>query len=504
MKLAARIGVVSLELDAARLAIVKTGGKLPVVLEAHAVPIPETAEDAWFDVAVGAVRSLAGAVRAKPSIYVLAVGSRDSVARALTIPFRGKRRVAAAVKFELEPYLAVPVDLLTVDHLFVREVENESEVLAVGMRTQELAERVAVLTAAGITVEGIGLDAAGLTALWTVQDKPTPGLHALLFVRETDALLVVTFLKTPAFFRTLPIGFELVRDDPGRTAREIQNTVRAFMAKWRGSDELVDITIFGPELPEASREALDGALSMPVRFADPLCGVKGREKFEIVETGVSPVDHAALVGAAMSASGGGPDLNFARGALAAPAGARILARHAALSVVLLAMILTGFLFYTVVTYRQRMAEIDGIGKEIWNTYAELFPTSPTVQNGRHPSDVSGDLTLQTMMDEAQRVSGGRGGMSLDVLTRPTLLALLAEISTALPGDQVTITDIKVRASRDRSQEVVIQGDVSAMAVGAVNALFEKLRTSELLKVTIDTPMTTIKDEQASFTIVAQT
>src|SRR5690606_9664090 len=155
-----------------------------------------------------------------PQLYVLCVSCQHSIVRALTIPFKGSRKVAAAVAFELEPYLAVPIEDLVVDHTVIREVEGETEVLAVGVRGDLLHEQVDLLQEAGITVEGITLDVAGLTTLWMTGRKSVSGLHAVLHIRESGGILTVVFNRSIAFYRPLTVPVNRMREDPQAVARE--------------------------------------------------------------------------------------------------------------------------------------------------------------------------------------------------------------------------------------------------------------------------------------------
>jgi hypothetical protein len=491
------------EEDVIRMAVIYTGGKKPAVVEAHTEPF-SAETDEQFESAVGAVHSLSKAMKAKPAAHVLMADSRQSVARLLAVPFRGKRRVAAAVTFELEPHLAVPVDELTVDHIFVREVDDESEVLALGLRTQELAEQVAILNAAGVSVDGIGLDVAGLTALLNQQRGKSPGLHAALHVSDQDALFTITQSKTLAYFRVMSCNAETIENDPNQAAREIQNTLRAFLATWRGATEVTDLTITGVNPSSEVRQQFESAIATPVTYTNLLDGIRDGNRLSS-DASAQPFTAVAMTGAAMAAAGDGPEINFAQGELAGGSAIRRFTSQLVISGVLLAVLLCGFLLYSVTTYRQRIAEIDAIGDQIWDLYAQAFPTSPTIQSGRNvAADVGGIMSLKAMESDALNAAGRRGSVSLDVLTRPTLLALLEDISNSLPGDQVTITSVMVRASRNRSQEVVIMGDVSAQAVGAVNAMFDRLKESDHIHVTIDQPMRSIREEKATFTIMAST
>jgi hypothetical protein len=144
------------------------GGKLPQVLELveRAAEFESAAERVSRRSAARARRCARHASRSRPQAYVLSANALYTVVRTLAIPFRGARRVAAAVPFELEPYLAFPLEDLAVDFTTVGEFDGETEVLAMGMRRQQLDEQLDILREAGIDTDAVTLDALALTGLW--------------------------------------------------------------------------------------------------------------------------------------------------------------------------------------------------------------------------------------------------------------------------------------------------------------------------------------------------
>ena len=91
MKLSAKIGAIAIAKDAVRIAVVKTGGRLPKVLEMVEAPIPEAEEDLLHDVQVAAAREAVGKLASPPQVYVLSIPVSWSIIRLLTVPFRAKR-----------------------------------------------------------------------------------------------------------------------------------------------------------------------------------------------------------------------------------------------------------------------------------------------------------------------------------------------------------------------------------------------------------------------------
>ncbi len=518
MRLSAKIAAIELNGDEVRVAVVKTGGRHPAVIEAQVARVRDTTPEVRRDSLVQAIGEAAGRLKTKPALYVLCVGCHHSIVRALTIPFKGSRKVAAAVAFELEPFLAVPIEDLVVDHCTIREVEGETEVLAVGVRTSLLTEQIELIQEAGINVEGITLDVAGLTSLWMRRRKSVAGLHAILHVRANAAILTITFNRSIAFFRPLAIPVSRMREEPQAVAREVRNSLRAFSANWRGDEAISELTVTGIDLAPAERDEFEGGLQCAVHYESLVDDLKGTAALtavpvdtimpEEVEPGqvysespaVAPDEWAAILGAAFSSAGGGVSFELRKGILAPPNAMKNMVLHGAFSAALLALAAIGFAAYCVLDYRSNQVEIERAGSEIWRIYSETFPNSEIVQSGRLPTDMGGIQSIQAMQDAYEKEMATGTRLPVDLLTRPNFLEILKEVSTTLPGDTVQVTDITIRDNRGQSQTLTIEGEVDEVA--ALNQAFEELKQSTLMQVSEEPIRQTIPGGKTAFTITA--
>lgn len=508
MNLAARIGVVAFGEDCVRLAIVKTGGKLPVLCEEHTEPIVPTDSGDRSSSLVSAIKQILLKVKPKPNSYVLCADARFCVVRPLMVPFKGKSKVAAAVRFELEPYLAFPIEELVTDHCIIREVDGQTEVLAVGIRKGLLEESLGALLEAGIDPDGIGLDVAGLTALWQCGRQNVKGLNAVLHVLDSGAFLVVVQEKTLCFFRHLPLSPETLQNDPRTGAREVMNTLRSFLASRKTDETFESLTVTGFEFEESSREIFESHVALPVTYADLMQSVRlqvpKRKREEAEEDQGVSAEHrntwASLVGVALGACGAFPSFNFRQGDLAQKQAWRHVLLQGIFTSVLAAVLLVSYGFFCYIDYRRNQAEIERIGAEIWDLFSKTFPTAETAKK-RPSQDIGGVLTFKFMDEEFKKSAGVGRGFSPELLTRPTLLDILAEITGTLSPEKVLLTDLVVRSSNTRSQPVTLIGELKDP--GAIAQEFEKLKQSKLLKVTGE-PTVSSKPDKTTFTIVAST
>ncbi len=514
MKVSAKIGVIQILEDRVRACVVQTGGAAPTMLDRIETPIGGSTDEEGADPAVDAVWNAVRGLSSMPNCYVLSASSLDSVVRVLRIPVKGARRVAAAVQFELEPYLAFPIEELAVDHLPIREVEGQTEVLAVGMRRAVLDRGLAALRGAGVEPEGIGLDALGLTALWLCGRKQVKGLNALVHFQERGATLVVLADRHVAFMRPMAdVTAASVREAPRVVAREITNLVRAFLTLSRAKEPLAGVHVTGLA-PDPDLEGMLGeSLNAPVAWTDLSEVVRYQEKKpksarkrsaegdveEAAEAG--PNVWESLAGMAFSAAGGGPALNFRRGELAPRNVLQGVGGLAAFTLAMAAILCLSYAGYCYVDYTSNVQRIERAGEEIWRLYTEAFPDSPDAQAGRPPMDIGGVRTLALMRRDFDEHTKQSSELNTAILTRPTLLDILNEISTHLSADKILLTELRVRSSRERSQQVSIVGELTDP--GAFEQELEKLRQSKVLKVTGE-PTISQRQGKTTFTITAST
>mgnify|MGYP000461291624 CR=1 FL=1 len=360
MGLSANVAAIELLDDEVRLAVVQAGkvvelhrcsvrppaSALTAIEDAEAPAEEERAAaqaEVMLEARVEAVRAVVKQMRTRPATHILCVPGQRSVVRLLTIPFRGRRRVAAAVQFELEPYLAFPIEELVVDFLTVKERKGETEVLAVGVRRDYLSQQLAVLEEAGVDPEGIGLTGIGLTALWLKGRRRPKGLNALVHLGEGGAILAILNGKNLVYLRHLALSPGNVRENPTVLVREVRNSVRAFLAGWDEEGELGGLSVTGLALFEEERALLEEELRIPVQQDDLFEGMKGipralrfveRHEPEHAQSGVptssdrsTGAPWAATIGTALAAGGAPFWLNFRKGELAWPQVTRTVVGH---------------------------------------------------------------------------------------------------------------------------------------------------------------------------------
>ncbi|MDZ4859483.1 MAG: pilus assembly protein PilM [Candidatus Hydrogenedentes bacterium] len=511
MRLSSRVGAFEITEEEVRLAVVSTGGSLPTLLEFHTASLTYASDEERHSAQVDGIKRILAAVKARPALYVLCLNSQTTVVRTLTVPFRGRTRVSAAVPVELEPNLAFSIDDLIIDYSVIREGPAETEVLAVAVKQSLIEEQIGPLAEAGVGIEGVNLDAAGLATLWLAGQRKPTGLHAQLHVRDASAILTIVHNRSLVYFRHVPITAGRFLSNVPAASRDTRNTLRAFATSWQRDETVVDITVTGIDLDAAAREQFEDGLSVPVIYGDLANHVRGAEKaFQrfraVIEA--APLENApsalldhnrweAAAGVAVAAAGGGIAYELRKGPLAPANPMRGLSGRLAGTAVLALVTLASAAGYCAAQYRNNRAEIEHIGNQVWTIYTETFPEHASEQR---PDDDTGGTLSMAMLDEAytKAVEGGTR-VSAGMLTRPPFLDILHELSEKLPSDKVLITELKVLASRSDEQTLTILGEV--LDSNGFNEAFENLKQSTLIHVEND-PVRQTRDNKTTFAITA--
>ncbi|MBM3289436.1 MAG: hypothetical protein FJY92_04725 [Candidatus Hydrogenedentes bacterium] len=444
------------------------------------------------------MKQILGAVKSRPSLNVLCMNSQGMVVRTLAVPFRGHTRVAAAVPVELEPNLAFPIDDLIIDYVVTTEAPGETNVLAVAAKQAVLEDVLAAFASAGVSIEGINLDVAGLATLWLAGQRKPAGLHAQLHVRDDGAVITITNNRRLVFFRHLAPPAS-----PHDLSRDTRNTLRAFTTSWKGEEAIANLTVTGVELDDAAREEFEDGLSAPVLYADLARNVRGADKALAKcggADGSAPTHNRweAAAGVAAASAGSGVLFELRKGPLAPVnvfAGMRSrLFATAALGLITLA----GAVGYCAAQYQNNQYEIERIGADIWSIYAQTFPDSPDAK--QRPEDDRGGAASMTLLEASQKAAEEEASrLSAATLERPPLLDVIKELADTFPADKVMVTELKVRDSRGGAQSLTVQGEILDDA--AFNGALDKLKQSAVFKVD-DDPVLSTREGKTTFVLQA--
>ncbi len=486
MQLSAHIAGIEIAEDAVRVVVVRTGGRAPRIVEALQAPL---AAGAGPEASAMAVRELLGRLGARPSAVVLSAPASWSVLRLLKVPFRSSRKIAAAVPFELEPTLAIPIDGLVVEHLVARTSGGETEVLAMGVRRESIDKHISALSAAGVRIDGVYLDALALTSLWAGPRKRDAAAQAVLHFRAHEAVLGVVENGRLTYLRRLDLDPSTFRANPAAAALEVRNLLRAYAAERGEGVPPVALSVTGAPTYEAGRTVFESEFDMPVRYDDLASELVGFS--DNVSGGEALQDDlnrwSAPIAAAYAAAGGPFSVNFLKEVRQGG-----LARLALRTCLAGAGVLVAYFVLVFVDYRKDRARLDTLGDAI---FQELQATFPELAQDRPADDIGGATSLRLLEDAALAESDESEGVSLERFSAPPLLDVLMEISAALDSKVAEITRMSQRPS---SKEITIEGVVIDAA--SYDAAIEKLNQSQLIDVDRDHSTRTSEGAKDNFVL----
>ncbi len=462
MKLIGKIGAAEIADDAVRIVVVQTGGRLPKVLETVEVPILGGDGGDLRALKVAAAREALSKLESPPPIYVLSISAAWSTIRLLTVPFRGKRKVASAAPFELEPYLAIPIEELVVDFLITRAVGNKSEVLAIAVQRHALEEQCDILEEAGIPIDGAMLDAVAMTALWNTVHRENSGAHAVLHLREKESVLAVVEGKRLTYLQRLDSSARALRSNPTAVARELRNILRARAAESSSENPVQSLTVTVSGLPEADCALFEAEFDIPIRYnviAFELEGVDPDLLPRYSEQEGDVADHinrwTAPIAAACSAAGGPFHLNFLQDRFSSASTRRILANYAIATCLAGVVALFSFLGLIYIDHRNNLDRLDQLGEGVWQEFAATYPD---LVFERPAADIGGFKSLELMEFAAEEERQTTSTLSKDMFSRPTLLDVLHELGRRLPDNVASIHDMNITLMKNMT--ITISGEIA--------------------------------------------
>ncbi len=456
MAFGAKVAAVEFAGDEVRVVVAKTGRR-PALLEAYAATAVYESPEGRRDALGKALDEVLGKVRNRPTSFVFCADASRATVRTLTVPFRGAVRVAKAVPFEIESHLPFPLEELALDHRIVSEINGETEVLAVGMRRMHLEEPLALLEAAGIEAEAVNLDVCGLTALWRAGRHPSKGLEAVLHLREKGACLAIMHQRSLAFFRYLPMGGPALAASPVRMAREVQNTLRSFMAQWRGGGEIAELNLTGADLSPEEVDAFSKALNLAVVPSVLLDGLRGGKAIQRRDGDGTRFNRwEAALGAAHAAAGTDFSFDLLQAERTWESSAAGLVPHLLFSAAIGLVLVFGWGFYYYETAARNRHVTEEFRAKIDGLKAEIDTMS---KSGLGP-----DVDVTPFGD-------------------PPVIDLLREIGARMPEKKVTVTEVKIAPPGAQSPWLAISGETPNAA--DFNSVFDGLKKSTVFKVADD-------------------
>jgi hypothetical protein len=504
-----KIGVIEFRTDAVHIAIVKTGGKLPKLIDHAKAPIVNPDDESELDGLTAALDAAVSQINAAPTVWMLAAASSNSIIRPVKVPFKGKRKVDAALTFELEPNLAIPIEELLIDYQVIQENKADTEVLVAGIQLGPIASHLDLLVESGIQIEGVGLDVFGLSAIWQKLYGTPKGTTAVVHVLSSELNVLIIQDGKPAFVQRLMTTPQKFAESPQSISREIQNSIRAFQTQGHGDSTVQKVVLAGTVLNEAGKALLENELGIPVESHSIIKHFP--EIYDVLDMGIDSIDeHVAqpwlqLLGVAQTAAGGPFAFHFESPALPQSVSSRSIMQHGLVVACLVLLCLAGYIGLTLVKYEKNQQELDRIGQAIWQEYTLAFPRDTTGLQ-RPANDIGGAETILLMNDSRDAFIQAQPKFPAKIFSQPSLLKILNEISTHIPDAKLRIDEIKInpstsnRRDADNRSKIIIEGTVNEPS--QFNATIESLNNSEFIELIPDTVNRKSQGTKETFSVEA--
>ncbi len=473
MKLTAKIGVIQLTDQRLRMLVVKTGGSTPKILESINEPLASLGTDPEVTRAehVALIQQSIKRLKHTPTLFILNTPQAWSVMRLLSVPFKGAKKVRAALTFELEPYLAIPIENLAIDYLTVAEYEGQTEVFVMGLQKQHVAEQVALLNEAGVTIEGFGLDTVGLAALSleTVLKDSTP--QALVLEHEGVSYLSIVRNRSLAYSQRLAA----TPAQSGAWCREVQNALRAFHATSLEPIELVKLTCMDVDIDAETLASLEAQLEMPI------------ESNTLAQAWVPPAilreedrtTWLSMAGAASSSAGASFNISFEHAELDTEKSQNPFTRHVLALVVLVLVVVVAQLGIMHLKTQKNNAEVERLGEAIWEEFSATYPKNELAKE-RPAGDVGGTLSFQAMNDGITDEQSKGTALTPEMFNQSSLPDMLKEVATYVPHTLASLELITVLPGYNRPIEITLKGD--AKTPDMYGKIIDGLNSSPILTV----------------------
>jgi len=173
----------------------------------------------------------------KTEMVITALPVSKAFVREINLTLDNPKVVEKIIKFQMEPYLPLPIEDVIVDFV---EPGADGSVSTFGVEKRQVAEHLALLAAAGLDPDVVTLDGLALLHLYLYKygdqfEQPI----AIVYLDKDSTQVEIVYRKRPDFFRVFPDG----RQAP----QQIEETLRLYGLK-RSGVSVSEILLSGKDL----------------------------------------------------------------------------------------------------------------------------------------------------------------------------------------------------------------------------------------------------------------
>ena len=241
--------------------------------------------------------------RKLPRRVRLGIANQQIVVRHLELPkINDPVALAAAVRFQADEAIAMPLDEAILDHHVVGEGMSPEgrpvlRVLVVAARASMIDRFIDAVRGAGLRPEGIDLNAFAMVRMLTKDSRPEQGATVLCHLGGTTNL-AVAIANSCLFTRPLSTIWDEEGEHVGTAlAEEIRMSIDFYMSQ-SDAPPVESVRLSGPGARrEGLLEELEGPIGLPVALAEPLGALPGE-----LAANEDPFRHTVAAGLALGAA----------------------------------------------------------------------------------------------------------------------------------------------------------------------------------------------------------
>jgi len=254
--------------DSIRIAVAVSQGGRTKILNLIEREIPTNAEGETTD-ATEILKEALKEVGANEDLCVAGIPTSNSINRLLSTPLTDSSKIRQTLKFQLEPQIPYPIDQVISDFVTVRKSDEGSDILAIAVAKDSIAEKLRHLRSAGVDPQILALDALALSALYfTPFDFSEDRVTALLLTGEESSFLGFFVGERLIGYRNLE---GVPRDDIGAVDNMIKELKRSLVGFTPVTDQDAEIGALcvGGSNAEFIREYIQREIrDLPMRSID--------------------------------------------------------------------------------------------------------------------------------------------------------------------------------------------------------------------------------------------
>ncbi len=192
-----------------------------------------------------------------------------SINRPFSTPLVDPAKITQTLKFQIEPQIPYPIDRVISDYITVRKTSDGTDILAIAVTKDPLAERLRVLAEAGVDPQMLTLDALAMADFYMNQfDFSSDKTTALLLADRESSFLGFFIGNALIGYRNLDGISPDNEEEAKRVVKEVARSFVSFQPAAAADAEIGTLCIAGTGVGTLWKVAQESFRDFPVRTVE--------------------------------------------------------------------------------------------------------------------------------------------------------------------------------------------------------------------------------------------